>query len=95
VQRLAKDLKQQAPSYKVVYNIVRPLPGDLLTLAHPGIKAYSEAFDLVHRREASGPNANRVPGAVVKDASADFLAKLRSLVSPRQALEDRDKGSGY
>lgn len=25
--------------------------------AYEGTKAYSEAFDLVHRREASGPNA--------------------------------------
>ena len=36
---------------------MRGLPADLLTLAHQGTKAYSEAFDLVHRREASGPNA--------------------------------------
>jgi hypothetical protein len=28
-----------------------------LDLARDGTKAYSEAFDLVHRREASGPNA--------------------------------------
>jgi len=28
-----------------------------LTLAHERTKGYSEAFDLVHRREASGPNA--------------------------------------
>jgi putative transposase len=45
------------PSYWVVYRIVRGLPADLLTLAHQGTKAYSDAFDLVHRREASGPNA--------------------------------------
>jgi putative transposase len=53
-QRLTKDLGEEAPSYKVVYNIVRALPADLLTLAHQGTKAYSEAFDLVYRREASG-----------------------------------------
>jgi putative transposase len=57
VQRLAQNLGQEAPSYRVVYSIVRGLPADLLTLAHEGTKAYSEAFDLVHRREASGPNA--------------------------------------
>jgi len=33
------------------------LPADLLTLAHQGSKAYGEAFELVHRREADGPNA--------------------------------------
>ena len=57
VERLAQKLGQQPPSYKVVYNIVRALPADLLTLAHEGTQAYSEAFDLVHRHEASGPNA--------------------------------------
>jgi putative transposase len=57
VRRLAERLGEEAPSYWVVYRIVRGLPADLLTLAHQGTKAYSEAFDLVHRREASGPNA--------------------------------------
>ncbi len=57
VQRFAKGLREPAPSYWVIYDIVRKLPTDLLTLAHQGTKAYSEAFDLVHRREASGPNA--------------------------------------
>ena len=57
VQRLAQELGEKSPSYKVVYSIVRALPADLLTLAREGTKAYSEAFDLVHRREASGPNA--------------------------------------
>ena len=56
-QRLAQDLGEKVPSYKIVYNIVRALPADLLTLAHEGTKAYSDTFDLVHRREASGPNA--------------------------------------
>ena len=49
VQRLAPDLG--------VFNIVRGLPVDLLTLAHDGTKAYSETFELIHRREAEGPNA--------------------------------------
>lgn len=56
-KRFAKDLGEPAPSYWVIYDIVRQLPADLVTLAHQGTKAYSEAFDLVHRREASGPNA--------------------------------------
>ena len=32
-------------------------PASLLMLAHRGNKAYSEGFDLVHRREASKPNS--------------------------------------
>jgi putative transposase len=36
---------------------VREVPAGLLTLAHEGRKAYSATFDLVHRREAEGPNA--------------------------------------
>ena len=36
---------------------IRNLPADLVTLAHDGAKAYSNTFELVHRREASGPNA--------------------------------------
>ena len=57
IRRLAERLGEEPPSYWVVYRIVRGLPADLLTLAHQGTKAYSEAFDLVQRREASGPNA--------------------------------------
>ena len=38
-------------------NIVRGLPAGLVTLAHQGTKAYSETFELVHRREADRPNA--------------------------------------
>ena len=57
VQRFSLNLGEKAPSYKVVYSIVRGLPADLVTLAHRGTKVYSEAFDLVHRREAAGPNA--------------------------------------
>lgn len=57
VQRLSRDLGESAPSYGTVFNIVRGLSADLVTLAQEGAKAYSDAFELVHRREASGPNA--------------------------------------
>jgi putative transposase len=57
VQRLSLDLGVKVPSYGTVFNIVRGLPADLVTLAHEGTKAYSNAFELVHRREADGPNA--------------------------------------
>jgi len=54
---LAKDLAEEPPSYWLVYRIVSALPADLITLAHGGTKAYSNAFELVHRREANGQNA--------------------------------------
>lgn len=57
VRRVAQELGEPAPSYAVVYSIVRRLPADLLTLAHQGSKAYGDRFELVHRREAAGPNA--------------------------------------
>ncbi len=57
IRSLAEDLGEPVPSYSVIYDIVRRLPVDLLTLAHKGSKAYSEAFELVHRREAERPNA--------------------------------------
>ena len=57
VSRASKELGEKVPSYGTVFNIVRGLPADLVTLAHDGTKAYSDTFELVHRREASGPNA--------------------------------------
>ena len=56
-RRLAQDLGEEPPSYWLVYRIVAALPADLVTLAHEGTKAYSDAFELVYRREAGGPNA--------------------------------------
>ncbi|HEX6881252.1 MAG TPA: DDE-type integrase/transposase/recombinase, partial [Terriglobales bacterium] len=57
VRRLAQDLGEEPPSYWVVYRIVGTLPADLVTLAREGTKAYSNTFELVHRREADRPNA--------------------------------------
>ena len=54
---VAQNLGERAPSYGTVFNIVRSLGADLVLLAHEGSKAYSETFELVHRREAAGPNA--------------------------------------
>jgi putative transposase len=48
---------EPVPSYWMVCDLVRELPASLVTLAHRGVKTYSETFDLVHRREASKPNA--------------------------------------
>lgn len=41
----------------MVDEVVRSLRTDLLTLAHEGKKAYSQLFELVHRREAERSNA--------------------------------------
>ena len=57
VLKLSSDLGEKGPSYGTVFNILRSLPADLVTLAHEGAKAYSNTFELVHRREAAGPNA--------------------------------------
>jgi len=45
-----------APSYSTVHAVIRRLDPALVTLAHDGTKAYRLAFDLLHRREATGPN---------------------------------------
>jgi len=57
VIKLAQEIGEPPPSYGTVFNIVRGLPSDLVTLAHDGPKAYADAFELVHRREAQSPNA--------------------------------------
>jgi putative transposase len=44
------------PSYSTVYAVIRHLDPALITLAHEGTTAYRLAFDLLHRREATGPN---------------------------------------
>lgn len=57
VLKLSRDRGEKPPSYGTVFNIVRGWTADLVTLAHEGTKAYSNAFELLHRREANGPNA--------------------------------------
>jgi putative transposase len=57
VARVAQEQGEPKPSYAVVYDVVRGLPADLVTLAHEGGKAYGDAFELVCRREADRPNA--------------------------------------
>jgi putative transposase len=44
------------PGYRLVWSIVRDLDPALVALAHDGEKAYRQAYDLIHRREASRPN---------------------------------------
>ena len=52
----AQERGQSPPSYATVHATVRALPPALTTLAQEGGKAYGERFDLIHRREAGGPN---------------------------------------
>jgi putative transposase len=56
VCEVARQRQLKPPSYGGVYNIVRQLPSGLTTLAHQGTQAYQQRFDLLHRREANGPN---------------------------------------
>lgn len=53
----AERAGEPVPSYWMVCDLIGALPAGLLTMAHQGGKAYSESFDLVHRREAGAPNA--------------------------------------
>jgi putative transposase len=61
VHRQAKQFAQMigepAPTYWIVRDIVRSLPSDLRTFAQHGSRRFGELYDLVHRREASRPNA--------------------------------------
>ncbi len=57
IRQIAKGTGEDPPSYWGVYRTVSSLPADLITLAHEGSKAYGESFELIHRREAEGPNA--------------------------------------
>jgi putative transposase len=57
VRQFAERIGEPLPRYGTVYDLVRDIPVGLLTLAHLGGKAYSEEFDLVHRREAPRSNA--------------------------------------
>jgi len=57
IRQFAEATGERLPGYGTVYDLVREVPGSLLTLAHYGSKAYSEGFDLVHRREAPRANA--------------------------------------
>jgi putative transposase len=54
--RIARARGERPPGYHTIYNVIRAIPDDLKTLALNGEKAYREAYDLVHRREAERPN---------------------------------------
>jgi putative transposase len=54
--RIARARGERPPGYHTIYNVIREIPDELKTLALNGEKAYREAYDLVHRREAERPN---------------------------------------
>ena len=56
-KRFAEMIGEPTPSYWIVRDIVHNLPSDLRTLAQQGSRRFGELYDLVHRREASRPNA--------------------------------------
>ena len=56
-KQFAQMIGEPAPTYWVVRDIVRSLPSDLRTLAQHGSRRFGELYDLVHRSEASRPNA--------------------------------------
>jgi putative transposase len=57
VVTVAQDRGWPTPAYSTVTARLRGLDPALVALAHEGAKAYAETFDLIQRREASGPNA--------------------------------------
>jgi putative transposase len=60
IYRIVKDICTKngwrIPSYDVVHDVASTIPPDLKTLAHDGVKAYKQAFGLIHRFEAERPN---------------------------------------
>jgi putative transposase len=60
VQRQAAGIANRygwpEPTYRQVRGIVGRMEKGMLKLAHEGAKSYEEAFDLVHRTEATRPN---------------------------------------
>jgi putative transposase len=71
---MAETLRERKPSYAVVRRIIRSLPAGLLMLAHRGNKAYSEGFDLVHRREA----LSRIPygRSITRNSTSSCCARM-------------------
>ncbi|MHA4750778.1 Mu transposase C-terminal domain-containing protein, partial [Enterococcus faecium] len=54
--KICEQEKWQVPSYSVIYDIAQEIDPALIMLAHEGVKAYNNAYDLVYRREATRPN---------------------------------------
>lgn len=57
VKQFAHLVGEPAPSYWVVRDVVLSLPNHLRTLAQQGNRGFCGLYEIVHRREASEPNA--------------------------------------
>jgi putative transposase len=53
---IAQQHHWRVPSYRTILAIIAAIPPPLVTMAHEGPKAYSDRFDLIHRRDAAQPN---------------------------------------
>src|SRR5882757_2779599 len=76
VKQFATSTGENTPSYWTIYRVVRDLPEGLLTLAHRGNKAYSESFDLVHRREASVPERVNLTARLSTDDERRYCRQI-------------------
>lgn len=54
---IAEEKKWAVPSLASVHAIVRQLDPAMVTLAHDGMAAYRDRFELIHRHRAERPNA--------------------------------------
>jgi putative transposase len=54
--RICRERGWPSPSYSTIRRIVDQLDPALTTLAHEGLKAYQEEFDLIYRHQAGVPN---------------------------------------
>ena len=57
ISKFALEKRLPVPSYSFVYKVVSDIEPALLSLAQQGSKKYAEQYDLIFRREATGPNA--------------------------------------
>lgn len=80
---LAEQLGEPPPGYDAVYHLVRDLDPALVALAHEGTKTYADNFDLVHRHEATGPNA------VWQADHSELDIVLKDGQGAREAVADR------
>ena len=53
---LGQRLNLKPPSYETVYGIAKKVSPAVLTLAHEGVKAYQQKYELIYRRECSSSN---------------------------------------
>lgn len=55
-EAIAKQKNWFIPSYYTVRDIAKQINSDLMVLAHQGSKVYGQAYELLYRQEAKGPN---------------------------------------